>query len=76
MSTLNTLEIQTISKAIAVCKTILEDIEPAIHRLDIDYNGAPNVKNTIDQAKLDSATQYSGLTKAQLDDALSLLHRP
>jgi hypothetical protein len=70
---LTTLEANTIARAITAAKRVLDEFKPAIDQLNIIYDSAGGAKVTITQAKLDEAGNLSGLTKAQLDDALYVL---
>lgn len=71
---LTTLEATTISRAAAVAKRLLDEVKPVLDSLDVIYNTeTTGGGDTITQANLDLATNLSGLTKAQLDDALFAL---
>ena len=64
------LEADTISKSCAVAKTLLLDLLPKLQGLQAIYDSAGGVKTTLTQAEMDEVAVLSGLTKAQLDDAL------
>src|SRR6185295_3903622 len=66
---LTTLETMTINRGIALAKKLTSDIVPELRRLQVSYDAANAVKATVTQPNLDLATQFSGITKAQLDDA-------
>lgn len=69
---LSTLAAITIQRAALQCRTLLEDVRPVLAELNAVYNagGGVGLSSTIQQADLDAAANLSGLTKAQLDDAL------
>ena len=67
---LSQLEHDTISKACAVAKTLLLDLQPKLEGLGAIYDAEGGVKSTITQDELDEVAALSGLTKGQLDDAL------
>ncbi len=73
MSTLSTLEVTTIANGIAAAKQLVGVLKPILDQLNIVYDGTGGVKSTVDQAKLDSASNLSGLTKQQLDDGMFAL---
>ena len=64
------LERDTLAKAFAVAKTLLQDLEPRLKGLDNIYNSAGGVKETLSQAELDAMPELSGLTKEALDDGI------
>ena len=66
---LTTLETMTINRGIALAKKLTSEIVPELRRLQVSYDAANAVKATVTQPNLDLATQFSGITKAQLDDA-------
>lgn len=70
---LSALESSTIARAIANARRLIEEIKPILDGLNIVYNSAGGAKTTITQASLDAATNLSGLTKGQLDDAMFVL---
>ncbi len=70
---LSTLEQGVVGRAIAAAQQIVTQLKPALDRLNVDYNGSVNAKNTITQQNLDLEPRFSGLTKAQLDDGLYAL---
>lgn len=71
--TLNTLELKNIKDAAKLAKFFLQTAKPRIDALNIDYDASGGTKSTIDQAGLDAEPSLSGITKAQLDDALYAL---
>ena len=69
------LELNTITKAAALAKYILQEIKPVIDALNVDYDAIGGVKETIGTGqaaddKLAAETSLSNLTKQELDDAL------
>lgn len=70
---LTALEQNTISKALATAKKLLDEIKPVIDQLNIIYDSAGGAKSTVDQEGLDAVTSFSGLTKQQLDDGCYVL---
>lgn len=67
------LEQNTVSRGASAALLIVEQIYPALKRLNIDYDSSGGVKETLTQAELDSIASFSGLTKAQLDDGMFAL---
>jgi hypothetical protein len=71
---LTTLEATTITRGLVAAQKVLDELKPAIDRLNAIYDPAvTGAKYTIDQADLDAAPNLSGLTKAQLDDGMYAL---
>lgn len=71
--TLSTLETATINRGITVCKTILALAEELKELNDLYESGATSVKASITAKAgngLPLATEFSGLTQAQLDDGM------
>ena len=67
------LELDTLSKAFAVCKQLLLDIQPKLEGLREIYDSVGGVKATLTQEDMDAIPELSGLAKAQLDDGLFVL---
>lgn len=67
------LESNTISLSLQAAKKVLDELKPIIDRLNIIYDSAGGVKETITQEELDAVASFSGLTKAQLDDGMFAL---
>jgi len=67
------LELDTLSKAFAVSKQLLLDLQPKLESLREIYDSAGGVKATLTQEDMDAIPELSGLTKAQLDDGLYVL---
>lgn len=67
------LEQNTVSRGIAAALVVVEELYPALKRLNIDYDAVGGVKETLTQGELDSIASFSGLTKTQLDDAMFAL---
>lgn len=70
---MSTLERDTLAKSFAVCKTILNDLQPKLALLAHIYDSAGGVKTTLTQAELDEVPELSGLTKTQVDDGMYAL---
>lgn len=70
---LSVLEQTTINRAIALARKVVEEVYPALKELNVSYNASGGVSSTITQTELDANPDLSGLTKAQLDDALYAL---
>lgn len=70
---LNTLEANTIARGRAMARKLLEEVKPILDGLNTIYDSAGGVKETVDQGDLDAASELSGLTKAQLDDAMYVM---
>lgn len=70
---LSVLETNTLAKACAVAKQLLLDLQPKMTSLREIYDSAGGVKATLTQADLDAEEALSGITKAQVDDALYVL---
>lgn len=68
-----TLEYDVVTQAAAVCKKVLTELEPALSQFREIYDAGGGVKSTLTQADLDGVASFSGLTKAQVDDALYAL---
>ena len=70
---LDKLGLDTVSKSMLASKQLLEQLLPVLSQLDIVYNSAGGLKETITDADLAEVPTYSGLTKAQLDDGMYAL---
>jgi hypothetical protein len=70
---LSQLERDVIAKGCATCKQVLLDLQPKIAAMNEIYNATGGASSTITQGELDEEAALSGLTKAQLDDALFAL---
>lgn len=69
----NQLEHDTLSKLFAVCKTILNDLQPKLASFGQIYDSAGGMKETLTQEELDEIPELSGLTKQQVDDGMYVL---
>lgn len=67
------LESDTVSEGCQLARKLLHDIKPVLDRLNILYDSAGGLKETITQEDLDSVPSFSDLTKAQLDDGMFVL---
>jgi hypothetical protein len=70
---MNSLELNTVSRAFVVAKKILDEVKPAIDSLNVIYDSQGGVKSSVTQEELDAIASFSGITKAQLDDGLYAL---
>ena len=70
---LDKLGLDTVSKSMLASKRLLEELLPVLNQLDILYNEAGGLKETITDADLAAVPAYSGLTKQQLDDGMYAL---
>ena len=70
---MSTLERDTVAKTCAVTKLLLYDIQPKLTELKEIYDSGGGVKETLTQEDLDAEEALSGITKAQIDDALYVL---
>lgn len=70
---MSTLEHDTLAKAFAVCKTLLNDLQPKLAGLAQIYDSADGMKTTLTQEELDEVPALSGLTKTQVDQGLYAL---
>jgi len=69
---LTSLESNTISNGIAAAGKALE-LEALLHKININFDGLGNVKNTVTQPNLDATPSLSGLTDSQLNDSMYVL---
>lgn len=67
------LELDTVSRGMLAAKKLLDEVKPVLDLLNVIYDAAGGVKETLTQAELDAVTSFSGLTKAQLDDGMFAL---
>jgi hypothetical protein len=70
---LNQLAQTTILRGIQSARKVLEELKPVIDGINIVYDSQGGLKDTITQQDLDDLSSLSGLTKAQLDDAMYVL---
>jgi hypothetical protein len=69
---LTALESSTISYGIQAAQKALE-LEALLHKVNINFDGLGNVKNTVTQLNLDATPSLSGLTDSQLNDSMYVL---
>ena len=67
------LEYDTLNTAFAVCKMVIQELQPQLQALQQQYDSAGGVKETLTQEVMDEQPALSGLTKAQADDGLYAL---
>jgi len=70
---LNSYEILTIQRVTQMARLVVEQLKPGIDNLDVVYNSAGGVKDTITAADLGQDALYGGMTEQQLDDAVYAL---
>ena len=70
---LSQLEHDLLARSFAVCKSLLNDVQPKLASLNEIYNSVGGVSSTLTQAELDELPVLSGLQKQTVDDALSAL---
>jgi hypothetical protein len=71
---LNALEANTIARANAAARKILEELKPVLDGLNVIYDTeTTGAKVTITQQNLDADPALSGITKGQLDDGMYVL---
>lgn len=70
---LTKLELETIKKGFVTARIVLDSVKPLVDQMNIVYDSAGGVKATTTQEDLDSQTDFSGLTKTQLDDGMYAL---
>lgn len=70
---MNALEYDTLNMAFAMCRMIINDLQPRLLALQQQYDSAGGVKETLTQQEMDEVAALSGLTKAQADDGLYAL---
>jgi len=70
---LDKLALDTISRSMQAAKLLLDQAMPLVNQLDIVYNQAGGLKETITDADLAEVASFSGLTKQQLDDGMYAL---
>ena len=70
---LTALEKATIGEGIQAARKIINELKPVLDRLNVIYDANTGAKVTITQNNLDLVADYSGLTKAQLDDGMYVL---
>lgn len=61
----------TIFAAASLAKQLNQQIGPILAQFNVLYNSVGGLKTTIVQADLDAVPALSGLTKAQLDNAMA-----
>ena len=67
------LEKDTMAKAFAVSKQVLQDLHAKLQALNEIYNSVGGVKATLTQEEMNGVPELSGLTKTQLDDGVYAL---
>lgn len=70
---LSVLEKATISEGIQAARTVINELKPVLDRLNVVYDSVGGVKETTTQNNLDLVTDWSGVTKAQVDDGMFVL---
>lgn len=70
---LTPMAITMIKDAAALALLIKQEIKPRLDMFNVQYDAQDALKSTIQQADLDEVIELSGLTKAELDDAMYVL---
>lgn len=70
---LTRLEQDTVTRGMAAARVVLDQLKPVLDALNVVYDSEGGAKTTITQEDLDGVANFSGLTKAQLDDGLYAL---
>lgn len=70
---ITTLEYDLLNNAFAVCKTLLNDLQPRLAEFQELYDSTGGVKETLTQEDLDGVSTFSGITKTQVDDGMYAL---
>jgi len=70
---LTALELDTIKRGIQAAQSVTRELYPLLKELNIIYDSQDGAKTTITQQNLDAEGTLSGITKAQLDDAMFVL---
>lgn len=70
---ITTLEYDPVNNAAQVCSMILSELQPKLANFQQLYDSAGGVGSTLTQEELDSVPAFSGLTVAQVTDALYVL---
>lgn len=73
MVSISQLEYDVLNNAFAVCKKVLNELEPALAQFRAIYDAAGGVKETLTQEDMDGVPALSGLTKTQADDGFYVL---
>jgi hypothetical protein len=66
---ITTLEYDVVNAIAAICKQVINELEPKLSELQQLYDAAGGVKETLTQAELDEVVAFSDLSKTTLDDA-------
>lgn len=70
---LDILEANVVSEGAALAKQIVKDLYPVMQRLNVLYDAAGGVKDTLTQGDLDTVPGWAGITKQQVDDGMFVL---
>lgn len=70
---MTTLENDVLNAAFATCKMVLQTLQPQLASLQLLYDSAGGVKETLTQEELDANMTLSGLSKTTVDDGLYVL---
>jgi hypothetical protein len=70
---LDKLGLDTVSRSMQGAKLLMEQALPILNQIDLIYNQAGGLKETITDADLAEVPSYSGLTKQELDDGIYAL---
>jgi hypothetical protein len=67
--TMTTLEFDCVNAIAAICKQVINELEPKLSELQQIYDAAGGVKESLTQDELDEIAAFSDLSKTTLDDA-------
>lgn len=70
---ITTLEYDLVNNAAQACSMILAELQPKLAGFRQIYDSEGGVKSTLTQAELDEIAAFSGLTLAQVTDAMYAL---
>jgi hypothetical protein len=63
------LEYDVVNAIAAICKQVINELEPKLSELQQLYDATGGVKETLSQEELDEIAVFSDLSKTTLDDA-------
>lgn len=67
------LEQDTVSRGIKAAGLVIRQLKPLLDELNVVYDAAGGVKDTLTQQELDEIARFSGITKQQVDDGMFAL---
>lgn len=63
------LEYDVVNAIAAICKTVINELEPKLSEIQQLYDASGGVKESLSQEELDEIAAFSELSKTTLDDA-------